>query len=241
MAKKQTRKQQIAEDTAADPFLETANRAAAWVEKRTRQILMVIVALAVLIAVALFVMKENRREASELTANLTEALDDYREASDMQKAMTSTVPAELSKAAEAALPKFEAIIDKDSASGVAHISRLYAADLARRAGQHAKAQKLYEEYLASAPKTDFARFLAIEGAGYGAEEQGNLDKAMEYFEQLTKLPSDFYKDYGYKHVGRIHELKKQTDKALAAYKSIVDDMPDSKLRDFADKRIAALE
>ena len=74
-----------------------------------------------------------------------------------------------------------------------------------------------------------------------AKEQKNLDDALGYFEQLTQLPKDFYKDYGLKHMARIYELKKDSSKALETYKMLVEQVPDSKLKEIADERIAALE
>ena len=128
-----------------------------------------------------------------------------------------------------------------SGSGAANLSRLYAGDLHRRLGDHDKAESMFKAYLDNATDDDIMRFFALEGAGYAAEEQGKNDAALAYFDQLTKLPSGYYKDYGLKHMGRIHELEGDNDKALAAYKRIVEELPESKLRDFADARINALQ
>ena len=83
-------------------------------------------------------------------------------------------------------------------------------------------------------------FIALEGAGYAAEEQNKLDVALEHFKKLLTLPNGFYKDYGLKHTGRMYELKEDKPKAIEAYKAIVA-IPSSKLHDFAESRLAVLE
>ena len=42
-------------------------------------------------------------------------------------------------------------------------------------------------------------------------------------------------------MARIYELKEDTAKALATYKLLIEEVPESKLKEFADERIAALE
>lgn len=238
--KKQTRKRQIAEDTKDDQFLIEANRMADWTEKHLKQLAMGCLAIAAIIAAVLLTKSSAERSRSEMTADFTKAVDAYREASDLQKTITSTQPAALIEEASKALPAFEKLVEAENDGG-ANLARLYAADLARRAGQHEKAEGLYKTFLDNAPKNDITRFVALEGAGYAAEEQGKFDDALKYFEQLTQLPRDFYKDYGFKHLGRIYELKKDNTKALEAYKTLIEKVPESKLKDFADERIAALE
>jgi tetratricopeptide (TPR) repeat protein len=236
-----TRKQKIAEDTAEDAFVEEGHKAVEWVEKHGRQILLGAAAVLVLTSGVLIAQRSSRRSASDVTAKLTQAVDDYREATDLQKAMTSTVPGALDADMEKALPAFDALIKEHGEAGAGVIARLYAGDLHRRLGQHEKAEALFKEYLDKTKADDPLRFLALEGAGYAAEEQGKTDVALGYFKQITELPSGFYKDYGLKHVARMHELKGDSAAALEAYKKIVSDVPDSKLREFADERIAALE
>jgi tetratricopeptide (TPR) repeat protein len=237
--KKHTRKQQIAEDTADDQFLMEAHRFADWTEKHLRQLALGCLGIAMLIGGILFAGSSADRASSVTTADFTKAVAVYRDATELQKTITSTQPEQLIDDAKKAIPAFEAIIAADD--GSANLARLYAADLARRVGEHDKAETLYKAFLKTAPKNDIARFVALEGAGYAAEEQGKLDEALAHFTQLTQLPRDFYQDYGFKHVGRIHELKKDTEKALQAYKTLIEKMPDSTLKDFADGRIAALE
>ncbi|MEE2901823.1 MAG: tetratricopeptide repeat protein [Myxococcota bacterium] len=238
-SKKQSRKKQIAQDTADDQFLVEANKAADWTEKNLKSIVTALGAVAVIVAAVLGFQEMNERSKSEATQKLTKAIVEYREITDLQKVLTSTQPQKLIEDAKKAIPSFEAIIASKEAG--AELAKLYAADLEFRAGAHEKAEALYKDYLATAPKDDIIRFVALEGAGYAAEELKNYDIALTYFEQLTKLPQSFYLDYGLKHVARIHELKEDNDKALATYKELLEKVPDTKLKEFVDAKIASLE
>ena len=238
-SKKQTRKKQIAEDTADDQFLVEANKMADWTQKNLKMLVGAVFGLAVIIAGVLFAQSASERSRSAATELFSEAVSEYRDVTDLQKTLTSTQPESLIEDAKKAMPGFEKVIA--GGEGGANLARLYAADLERRAGAHDKAEALYKAYLADSDSTDIVRFIALEGAGYAAEEQKNLDDALGYFEKLTQLPKDFYKDYGLKHMARIYELKKDSSKALETYKMLVEQVPDSKLKEFADERIAALE
>ena len=238
-SKKQSRKKQIAQDTADDQFLVEANKAADWTEKNLKSIVMALAGVAVLVAGVLGFQEMSERSKSEATQKLTEAVVEYREITDFQKVLTSTQPEKLIDEAKKALPAFEAIIASKESS--ASLAKLYAADLEFRAGAHEKAEALYKDFLATAANDDIIRFVALEGAGYAAEELKNYDAALGYFQQLTKLPENFYLDYGLKHVARIHELKKENAKALAAYKELLEKVPETKLKEFVDEKIASLE
>ena len=238
-SKKQSRKKQIAEDTADDQFLVEANKAADWTEKNLKSIVMALGAVAAVVAAVLVFQEMNERSKSEATGKLTKAIVEYREITDFQKVLTSTQPEKLVEGAKNALPAFEAVISGKEAGS--DLAKLYAADLEFRAGAYEKAEALYKDFLATAANDDIVRFIALEGAGYAAEELKNYDAALAYFEQLTSLPGDFYLDYGLKHVARIHELKKDDAKALATYKQLLEKVPETKLKDFVDEKIASLE
>lgn len=237
-----TRKQKVAELTAPDPFLDNANKIAAWVEKRLKKIAIGGVALAVLVAVGLMIGQQRERSASAITADLTDAMDGYRDATNPTPPTdTATTAPTASDKAKDALPPYEELIAKEPGHGAAVLARLYAGDLARRAGDHAKAAEHFEAYLKATRSSDTLRFFAQEGLGYALEEQGKNEEALTAFAGLLELPKGFYKDYGYKHTARIHEQLGNNDKAIEAYKAIVDDLSDSKLRDFAEEQIKRLE
>ena len=108
--KKQTRKKQIAEDTKDDQFLVEANRMADWTEKHLKELIIGCLALATLVGGVLFAQSSSERSSSAATESLTVAVDKYRDASDLQKTLTSTMPEALVEDAKKALPGFTELI-----------------------------------------------------------------------------------------------------------------------------------
>lgn len=234
-----TKKQEVADLTAPDPFLEKANAYAGWVERNFRRVTLVIVALFAVLIASLVIGKQRTRSAASVTSELTSALAAYGDATEPSKVLTSTTPEALKRDAEAAMPKLEAVAKSGQAAG--RLASLYLADLARRSQDHARAEQLFKAYASAASKDDPLAFAALEGAGYALEEQGKLDEALTYFVKMQEVPGKELDDLALKHQARIHELKGDRDAALKAYRSLVEQFPESKLRDFADQRIAALE
>jgi predicted negative regulator of RcsB-dependent stress response len=235
-----TKKEDIAELVAPDPFVEHANRYASWVEKNLRWVVAVMVGGLGLVGLVMFVQQGSTRSASSVTSELTKAVTAYSEATDVRKTITSTQPEKVKAELEKAIPAFAEIEKKQPGSGAGKLAGLYEADLERRLGHHDKAEALYTAYAQHARPDDPLLFLAYEGAGYAAEEQGKYDEALASFQKLIDMPGKFYKDFAQKHKARVLELKGDKAGALAAYKAIVA-MPDSKLKEFAEGRIAAIE
>ena len=236
-----TKKQEAAELTAPDPFLERANEYAGWVEKNFRMLLILFGAAVVAGIVVLLLSQQRQRADSEVTAALSAAIESYSEATDPATTMTTTTTEALQQKAQAAMPKLEAIVKEHGDHSAAKIARVYLGDLARRAGDHARAEQLFKEYAAGVQTDDPLLFLALEGAGYALEEQKKLDEALTWFVKLQELPGKGFDDLALKHQARIHELKGDREAALKAYRTLVEQFPESKLRDFADSRIGVLE
>lgn len=233
--------QALDELVAPDPFLEGANQYAGWVEKNLKLVIGGFAGVLAVIGLVLFIQQSSTRNAAKTTSELTRAVEEYGKATDLQKTLTSTNTAELNKTYEKVLPSFTSIIEKEPDHAAALTARLYAADLERRLGHDDKALAHYQAYLAKASKDDVLLFVALEGAGYAAEALNKPDDAIAYFEKLTDLPGGFYKDYGLKHKARILEKKGDKEGAKAAYKQLLADMPDSKLRDFAEQKLSQLD
>lgn len=236
-----TKKQDAAELTAPDPFLERANEYAGWVEKNFRMLLILFGAAVVIGIVVLVLGQQRRRADSEVTAALSAAIDGYNDATDPATTMTTTTSEALKAKAEAAMPKLEALVKEHGDHSAGRIARVYLADLSRRAGDHGRAEELFKEYASKVETDDPLMFLAMEGAGYAAEEQKKLDEAMNWFVKLQELPGKAFDDLALKHQARIHELKGDREAALKTYRTLVEQFPESKLRDFADSRIGVLE
>jgi tetratricopeptide (TPR) repeat protein len=235
------KKREVVELTAPDPFLERANEYAGWVEKHLRAIAIAAASALGIFVLVLVLYQQRERKASEITSTLSAAIDGYVDAVDPSETMTSTDTAALKKRAEAAMPSLESIVTENGDHQAAHLARLYLADLARRAGDHARAEQLFKEYAAKSKSDDPLMFVALEGAGYALEEQKKLDDALQYFVKLYELPGKELDDLALKHQARVYEEKGDREAALKTYKQLIEQFPESKLRDFADQRVGALE
>lgn len=229
----------VTPDLAPDPFLEKANAYAGMVEKNLR-VLGAVAVIALVGGIATVVIsRSSQRSASERTLELTAAIDVYNEAVDPSKVLTTTVSAVAIKQAQDAMPKLDALATGKDA--VAELSRLYLADLARRAQDHAKAESLYRDYLQTASAQDPLRFTALEGLGYALEAQGKQDEALAEFAKLGELHDKAYADLALKHQARVKETKGDKTGAAELYRALLDKHAESKLRDFAEQRLATLE
>lgn len=237
MAKKQ--EEALPQDLAPDPFLEKANAYASAVEKNLR-IVGIVAAVGLVGGIAaILISRSGEREASTRTLALTAAIDVYNDAVDPSKVLTTTVSAAVVKQAQDAMPKLEALTT--GTDPVAELSRLYLADLARRAGDHAKAESLYRAYVTASDAKDALRFTALEGLGYALEAQGKLDEALAEFTKLGDLQDKAFADLSLKHQARVKEAKGDKAGAAELYRSLLDKHAESKLRDFAEQRLATLE
>ncbi len=225
---------------ADDAFAAQEGAFSGWLEKNIK----VVLGVGVLVLGGVVAMEtlsaQNDREASTVTSEFNKAVEGYQEATELRKVLTSTSADVLNKDFASSAKKFESVGKEFSKHSAARVAMLYQADLARRQGKHAEAEKLFKSYIDGAQAKDTMLFLALEGAGYSAEAQDKSDKAMGYYKQLAEK-APFYKDYSLKHQARVLEKKGDSKGAVAAYKSITEMKPDSKLKRFAEDRLKALE
>jgi tetratricopeptide (TPR) repeat protein len=234
------RKKEEAELLAPDPFLETLNKWASWVQKHLKPLLISVAGAFAVILGYEFLSSQTEHDASVITSQLTEAIRAYDEATDPQKVFTSTRANGLDPELEHARTKLQEIGKAHPNSGASQLALLYEADVARRLRKHDEAEGLYKAYVDQAKPDDALLFIALEGAGYAAEDQGHLDEALKYFGRLAD-GTGFYKDYGLKHKARVLKKKGDRDGAMAALKQIVDMQPPSDLKSAAEEELKTLE
>jgi len=235
-----SKKQEIIHaDLAPDPFLDKANAYAGAVEKNLKVIIGVAGIAVVGAIAAILISQSGERKASARTAELTAAVDAYNDAVDPQKTLTATIASLQEASARAVMPKFEALITEHDA--IADISKLYLADLSRRAGDTAKAEAQYREYIKATGASDPMRMTAQEGLGYALEAQNKLDEALAAFVELGDVQGKAFADLALKHQARIKEQKGDKPGAIELYRALLDRFPESKLREAAEQRIAALQ
>jgi tetratricopeptide (TPR) repeat protein len=232
--------QEVEEILTPDPFLDQAKRGAEWFEANWK----IFAGLlgAILLGVIGFELAQDASQgsASAVTAELTEALDDYSKSTDLRTVLTSTDSAKLKEGWTKAREKLSTFRKAHADRDAARVAALYEADLARRLEAFGDAANLYAEYLASAKPSDPLLYIAHEGAGYAREGEGKLDEALaEYEKLLTAAP--YAKDYALKNKARVLEKKGDAAGAKAAYQGIVDMDPASELKSFAEDKLKALQ
>jgi hypothetical protein len=117
---------------------------------------------------------------------------------------------------------------------------------------------VYTDLLASRLDRNL-RFLAQEGLGYAYEAKGDLDQALAAFTRLggapegktegkaelgkadAAHPAPFYRDRSLYHQGRIAERKGNPNDAVKLYKEVLEETPQTSLRDEISNRLAVLE
>lgn len=241
MAGRKTKKKKEQEELLADDaFLQKGTEGAGWFEKNFKLVLAGIAVVLVGVLVAQMMSAQTARANAEVTSKLNEAVDAYREATGLQKVLTSTAPESLKKEWQKVHDQLSELRAANQSHGAAKMAALYQADLARRLEKFDAAVGLYDEYLSTAKKDDSLRFFALEGAGYALEGAGKDDEAIARFDELAKTQA-FYKDYALKHKARVLEKKGDDAAAIAAYEAIVEMDPASPLKSFAENRLKALK
>lgn len=236
--KKKTKEQE--ELLADDVFLQEAGQRVGWFEKNFKLVLAGIVVVLVGVLVVQQMQASQARSAAAVTSELNDAVEAYREATGLQKVLTSTAPENLKKEWRKVHDQLADLRAEHPDHGAARLAALYQADLARRLEKYDEAIELYDLYLKPAKKDDALRFFALEGAGYALEAAGKNDEALARFEELAET-QEFYADYALKHKARVLEKKGDEAGAIAAYQAIVDMDPASPLKSFAQNRLKALK
>lgn len=226
-------------ETLEDPFLEGAGEWTRLLEANFRWILLGVIALLAVVVGAEQFGESAEEDSAARMASLQAQLDRYQSLVDPRYTMTATSSEKLAADYRSLSGALEKVRSDWPADGTTQLALLLEADTLRRAGAAKEASERYQQALAAAPASALG-FLAQEGLGYSFEEAGNSDAALAAFTKLAESGPSFYQDYGWKHVGRLHESAGRTKEAVAAYEKIVQRQPPSPLKDFADERLRSL-
>lgn len=242
-------------ELAPDAFQQEGQSWVKWLEAHLKLVLGAIIAVLAAVVGLEYAESHNRHGEALVTASLEEVVDDYREATDLRKVLTSTSAETLKKDYEAAAGKLERFVEDHPKTEAARIASLYHADLLARMDRHEEAEAEFAAYVESARPNDELLFFALEGLGYAQEAQDKNDEALATFEKLgTAQP--FYEPYALKHQARVLQEKGDKEKAKAKYERLVEvldarlkdkypngappNAPESSLKHFAETRIKAL-
>jgi hypothetical protein len=200
----------------------------------------------VLIAFSVYTWWHNKKEAEatrlfgEVTKTLEAQIDEEPKPGQpppekpADKLSFSTVKAKH----EAALGLLDRIDREYGSTEVAEQARLVKAGILFDLGRFDEAAAIYQQILS---KGGTLRFLAAEGQGYAYEAKGDLDAALVAFQKLQPDEKGFYRDFSLYHQARILARKGDKAGALALYKQILDQWPQSALKTDVTNRIALLE
>ena len=225
---------------APDAFQQEGIAWVRWLEENFKIVAGAILAILGLVIGIEYFQSSSQRGAALLTQELVEAVEQYQEATDLRKVLTSTSADQLKQDYEKTANKLKGFQEAYPNTEGARVASLYEADLLSRLDKQAEAEQKFSAYVSSAKPDDELMFFALEGLGYAQEAQSKLDEAAATFDRLaTSQP--FYKDYGLKHKARILEQKGDKAGAIAAYQSIVEMDPASSLKSYAETRLKALQ
>ncbi len=104
-------------------------------------------------------------------------------------------------------------------------SQLVRGTRAIRAGDHGAAAGAYRTFLEQAGEDHELAFLAREGLGVALEGSGDLEGALEVYQDLSGSKGSFYRDQALAHVGRVFEALERPDEALTAYRTFAEEYP----------------
>lgn len=109
-------------------------------------------------------------------------------------------------------------------------------------GDWEKAEAAYLDSARKAGKT-YLNPLGLYNAAVAAEEQGNLEKALDYYTQSLDFSGNFPAASRARfNMGRIYETRKDAEAALEAYRTLIEKAsPDSNWAKLAQSRIIAIE
>jgi len=115
-------------------------------------------------------------------------------------------------------------------------------DLAEAAGDHAGALKEFERALASRPRPELAVELGYR-TGLAHEQLGEAEAALRAYQTAAAAPmrSDPFRLSAVARSAALYEKRRETTKALAAYRDIVANARDQELVAAATAKVAQLE
>lgn len=205
-----------------DKLVTTSEKATEFVSKHWKQLLIALVAVAVviggLVLNAAYAKNRNRRAAQRLMS----AEEQFAKAEfSFQSEGSFEAVADQYKEART---KFEQVIDGGGQDYILSKALFHAAKCSYRLGEYDKAIADFQKIVDKHSGSPFALF-ARRAVGQCYEQKGDdadLKKAIEKYDELSRNPESYTNLAAFIDKGRCYEKFKDWDKALAAYNAIVD-------------------
>ena len=79
--------------------------------------------------------------------------------------------------------------------------------------------------------------MILNGLGYAYEEKQDLQKAAQYFEQITAGNDPAFQGEAFYNLGRLYAALGETEKSRAAYQEVISKEPDSIYIDLVREKV----
>ncbi len=231
-----------------DAALQQAAVATDWFEQN-RQMLMMGVGAVLVLGISIFawstISTSNARAASGALSEATRTaiapiVAEPEEGDDREMYPTATARA------EAALPKYRAVISEHGGTQAATWARLGEAVTLGQQGDHAGAQSVFSTVL-SEKTTPAIEARATEGLAFAYEAQENYSEAKSRFEDLGRIDNGAHRILADYHIARMHLVMDEEVEAKEKLRGVLDalqaeDAPDLPyVRDQAELRLMAID
>ena len=141
--------------------------------------------------------------------------------------------------AEQSIKPLTELIESRPGSKAAAQARLELAAISARQGNHEAAVKYYLAFLDTLERTDPLRPAVADALGHSFEALGKYDEAAQWYTTVSQ--NEKLAPLGLWGLGRVQELAGKKQEAVATYKKLIKDFPDSIYVSPVHDRLLALE
>jgi len=227
---------------APDAFQRVGGEARRWLEVHRTLALaaaLLLVAAAVAAALTSSLSTRSAERAARALGGALKPLDrPVGEGSSGEEAKPFATETERDQALSAAIDSFRSQYGGTLSASTA---TLPLGDAQLRLGQPDGALGHFSEFLARAPSKQVLRASALEGEGFAWEAKGQLDRALDAFERLSREETGgFLAGMGLYHRARILALQGKKAEAAQAYQELVTAQPATAAARMAQDRLSLL-
>jgi tetratricopeptide (TPR) repeat protein len=251
LANKYTRKGRERGDAPVEPlpvndqFMSLSARGWVAMSPYFRQIGFGLAGLGVALVLAWVILhwREGKREsATEAFGRAVRIYDAELLTSDEKPKADEDVPRfkTAKERSDAALAELDKLARDYGGTPVADRARAVRAGVLYDGGNFAEAQKLWQQVADAAGKDDPMKVVAREGAGLCLENQGKLDEALAFYQELETAGGGFYRDRAQFDRARALAAKGNKPEAEKLWKELLSRVPQGGLHDQIQSRLAAL-